>query len=57
MMRKPASKTQNENDSRWGNAVRRAPIMSGTSQLPSEPTTTEVAIIIIIVPCSETISM
>ena len=37
--------------------MRREPIMSGTSQLPSGPTTTEVAIIIMIVPCSPTMAM
>ena len=55
--RYPASKTQNEKDSTRGKAMRLAPIMSGMSQLPSEPTMTDVAIIIMMVPCSETRAM
>ena len=47
---------QNENASIRGNAIRLDPIISGTSQLPSGPTITEL-IIIIIVPCSLTIAM
>ena len=50
-------KIQNENASTRGNAMRREPIMSGTSQLPSGPTTTDEAIIIMIVPCSQTMAM
>ena len=50
-------KTQKLNASTRGNAVRREPIMSGTSQLPSGPTMTEVAIIIMTVPCSLTTEM
>ena len=37
--------------------MRREPIMSGTSQLPSGPTTADEAIIIMIVPCSPTMAM
>ena len=40
-----------------GKAIRREPIIRGTSQLPSGPTTAELAIIIIIVPCSPTMAM
>ena len=50
-------KIQNEKASTRGKAMRREPIMSGTSQLPSGPTTTEEAIIIMIVPCSLTMAM
>ena len=37
--------------------MRREPIMSGTNQLPNVPMMTELAIIIMIVPCSETSAM
>ena len=37
--------------------MRREPIMRGISQFPRGPTTAEDAIIIMIVPCSPTISM
>ncbi len=50
-------KIQNEKASTLGKAMRRAPIMRGTSQFPRVPTTTEVAIIIMMVPCSETMAM
>ncbi len=50
-------KTQKLKASTRGKAVRRAPIISGTSQLPRGPTMTEVAIIIIMVPCSLTMAM
>ena len=50
-------KVHKENASTRGKAMRRAPIMSGTSQLPRGPTTTDEAIIIMIVPCSLTIEM
>jgi hypothetical protein len=57
MTKYPAVKIQKLNASTRGNAVRRAPIINGTSQFPSGPTTTEVAIIIMTVPCSLTMAM
>ncbi len=50
-------KTQKLKASTRGNAVRRDPIIRGTSQFPRGPMTTDVAIIIITVPCSLTMAM
>ena len=50
-------KIQKENASTRGYAMRREPIISGISQLPSGPTTADEAIIIMIVPCSPTMAM
>ena len=49
--------TQKLKASTRGKAVRRAPIIRGMSQLPNGPTMTEVAIIIMMVPCSLTTAM
>ena len=49
-----AIRIQKLSDSIRGNAIRRLPIISGTSQLPSGPSTTEVSIPIIIAPCRPT---
>jgi hypothetical protein len=50
-------KIQKEKASTRGKAIRRLPIISGTSQLPKGPTTADDAIIIMMVPCSPTIWM
>ena len=49
-----AISSQNVNASIRGNAIRRHPIISGTSQLANGPRMTEVIIPIIIVPCRPT---
>ena len=49
-----AISNQNVNDSIRGNAILREPIISGTSQLANGPSTTDVSIPIIIVPCRPT---
>ncbi len=49
-----AISSQNVNASIRGNAIRRAPIISGTSQLANGPRIDEVIIPIIIVPCRPT---
>ena len=50
-------KIQKEKASTRGYAMRLVPIMSGTNQFPSGPTTAEEAIIIMMVPCSLTRAM
>ena len=49
-----AISSQNVNDSIRGNAMRRDPIISGTSQLANGPSTPLVIIPIIIAPCMPT---